>query len=84
MCRETLWPATVYPFALCRISIFTPDFSPGCRRATPGVSYHKAIQEDNVDVIRSGVQRMTETGLVDMDGTHREYDAVIFATGYNT
>jgi hypothetical protein len=36
------------------VGIFTPKWDPGCRRATPGVEYHKALQEDNVEVFRAG------------------------------
>jgi len=66
------------------IEVFTPNWDPGCRRATPGVTYHRAIQEDNVDVVRAGVSELTEDGLIDTNGVERKYDAIIFATGYNT
>jgi len=64
--------------------VFIPNWDIGCRRATPGVQYHRAIQEDNVAVIRAGTAEITETGLIDTLGDAHEYDAIIFATGYNT
>lgn len=60
-----------------------PDFSPNCRRLTPGPGYLEALQEDNVQFIRQGIKRFTETGIETVDGTHREVDAVFCATGAN-
>lgn len=60
-----------------------PDFSPNCRRLTPGPGYLEALQEDNVDFIRQPIRRFTETGIETADGTHREVDAVFCATGAN-
>jgi cation diffusion facilitator CzcD-associated flavoprotein CzcO len=53
-----------------------PDFSPNCRRLTPGPGYLEAIIEDNVDYIRTPIKRFAETGIETTDGTHREVDAV--------
>lgn len=60
-----------------------PDFSPNCRRLTPGPGYLEAITEDNVDYIRSPIRRFTSTGIEAADGKHREVDAVFCATGAN-
>lgn len=60
-----------------------PDFSPNCRRLTPGPGYLEALQEDNVEYIRQGIKRFTATGIETLDGTHREVDAVFCATGAN-
>lgn len=61
-----------------------PDFSPNCRRLTPGPGYLEAISEDNVEYITTHIKRFTETGIETQDGVHREVDAVICATGANT
>lgn len=60
-----------------------PDFSPNCRRLTPGPGYLEALQEDNVQYIRQGIKRLTPTGIETEDGTHREVDAIFCATGAN-
>ncbi|KAF4119238.1 putative flavoprotein CzcO [Geosmithia morbida] len=60
-----------------------PDFSPNCRRLTPGPGYLEAITEDNVDFITTGIKRFTETGIETVDGKHREVDAIFCATGAN-
>ncbi|KAI1858746.1 uncharacterized protein JN550_012496 [Neoarthrinium moseri] len=60
-----------------------PDFSPHCRRLTPGPGYFEAITEDNVEYIQAHIKRFTETGIETVDGKHREVDAVFCATGAN-
>ncbi|ROT36081.1 4-hydroxyacetophenone monooxygenase [Sodiomyces alkalinus F11] len=60
-----------------------PDFSPHCRRLTPGPGYLEAITSDNVDYIRTKIRRFTATGIETEDGTHREVDAIFCATGAN-
>lgn len=60
-----------------------PDFSPNCRRLTPGPGYLEAITQGNVDYIRTPIKRFTETGIETIDGKHRAVDAVICATGAN-
>ncbi|KAL2889556.1 putative sterigmatocystin biosynthesis monooxygenase stcW [Ceratocystis lukuohia] len=60
-----------------------PDFSPNCRRLTPGPGYLEALTEDNVELIQVGIKRFTETGIETTDGVLREVDAIICATGAN-
>ncbi|KAK4195531.1 hypothetical protein QBC40DRAFT_269199 [Triangularia verruculosa] len=52
-----------------------PDFSPNCRRLTPGPGYLEAISEDNVEYIASRIARFTEDGIVTIDGKERKVDA---------
>ncbi|KAK3385967.1 hypothetical protein B0H63DRAFT_395603 [Podospora didyma] len=61
-----------------------PDFSPNCRRLTPGPGYLEAISEPNVEYIRTPIARFTETGIITTDGVERVVDAVFCATGANT
>lgn len=61
-----------------------PDFSPNCRRLTPGPGYLEAITEDNVDYIRTPIKKFTKTGIETVDGVQRDVDAVFCATGANT
>ncbi|EMT71967.1 Putative sterigmatocystin biosynthesis monooxygenase stcW [Fusarium odoratissimum] len=56
----------------------------GCRRLTPSLPYLKAIQEPNVNVIRTGIRRITEKGIETDDGEVHEVDTLICATGFNT
>lgn len=66
------------------LPLFLPKWSIGCRRLTPAVGYFQAITADNVDVVRSSVTEVTPTGLIDAEGKLREYDAIIWATGFDT
>ena len=60
-----------------------PDFSPNCRRLTPGPGYLEALGEENVEYIQTPIKAFTKTGIVTTDGQHREVDAVFCATGAN-
>ena len=61
-----------------------PDFPPLCKRLTPGPGYLEALTRENVDVIPAGISHITTTGIVTSDGTHREVDAIVCATGFDT
>ncbi|KAK3900346.1 hypothetical protein C8A05DRAFT_36022 [Staphylotrichum tortipilum] len=61
-----------------------PDFDVGCRRVTPGEGYLEALQEDNVEIVRTGIQEVTSAGVVTNDGKTYEVDVIIAATGYDT
>lgn len=65
------------------IDSILPNFSPGCRRLTPGPGYLEAIVAENVDYISTPIQRFTKTGIITEDGIHREVDSVICSTGAN-
>lgn len=60
-----------------------PDFSPNCRRLTPGPGYLEALTEDNVDFISTPISHFTKEGIVDTNGVERKVDAVICSTGAN-
>ena len=61
-----------------------PDFSPHCRRLTPGPGYLEALCAENVDFIREVIKRFTAHGIETKDGKIRNVDAVFCATGANT
>lgn len=60
-----------------------PEFSPHCRRLTPGPGYLEALTKDNVSFIQTPIKRFTKTGIETVDGVHRAVDAVICSTGAN-
>lgn len=60
------------------------DFSTSISRLTPGPGYLEALVEDNVDFISTGIKRITETGIETEDGASRDYDTIVFATGFDT
>lgn len=62
-----------------------PDFAVGCKRVIPsGSRFLKALKQDNVDKVFTGVSSFTETGCIDDEGQHHQGDVVICATGFNT
>lgn len=66
------------------LKYIVPDFSPHCRRLTPGPGYLEAISEPNVEFIPTPIERFTAHGIQTVDGKIRDVDAVICATGANT
>jgi cation diffusion facilitator CzcD-associated flavoprotein CzcO len=60
-----------------------PDFSPSCRRLTPGPGYLEALTEGNVGFISTPIKSFTKDSIITNDGTERKVDAVICATGAN-
>jgi len=62
---------------------FTPKWSLGCRRVTPGDPYMRAVQEPNVSVHFTGVSAITEDSLIGGDGIERKADTIICATGFD-
>ena len=60
-----------------------PEWSLGCRRLTPGNGYLEALCADNCDLLVGPIDAITETGILMKDGTHREFDAIICATGFD-
>lgn len=65
------------------LSSIVPDFSPNCRRLTPGPGYLEALTEDNVSFIRTPISHFTASGIVDTSGVERKVEAVICSTGAN-
>lgn len=61
-----------------------PDFPPGCRRLTPGPGYLEALTDEKVDVIKTEISNIDSTGITTADGVHREVDAIVCATGFDT
>ncbi|KAK1751476.1 flavin-binding monooxygenase [Echria macrotheca] len=61
-----------------------PDFDVGCRRVTPGEGYLEALQEDNVEIVRTSIKEITADAVVTSDGKSYPVDVIITATGYDT
>ena len=48
---------------------FVPDFSPNCRRLTPGPGYLEALTAENVTYVTTPIEKFTASGIVTTDGT---------------
>lgn len=64
--------------------LLQPDFEPGCKRILISDDYFPALCQPNVEIVREGVERITETGVIGTDGTERECDVIIFGTGFRS
>jgi cation diffusion facilitator CzcD-associated flavoprotein CzcO len=60
----------------------TPNFRFGCKRALLSNEYYPALARDNVDVIDTGIERITETGIIDKQGKAHDVDVIIWGTGF--
>jgi cation diffusion facilitator CzcD-associated flavoprotein CzcO len=60
----------------------TPNFALGCKRVLISNDWYPALERTNVDLISTGIDRIDAGGVITTDGTRREVDAVIVATGF--
>ena len=63
-------------------SKLTPDHPMGCKRLVFSSDYLPALTRSNVEVVNSPARYLKARSLVTEDGTEREVDAVVCATGY--
>ncbi|WP_067720167.1 flavin-containing monooxygenase [Nocardia yamanashiensis] len=61
----------------------TPDFRIGCKRMLISNEYYPALGRDNVELVTDGIQEIKAGSIVTKDGTEREIDAIIVATGFH-
>ncbi|NEW40301.1 NAD(P)/FAD-dependent oxidoreductase [Nocardia cyriacigeorgica] len=61
----------------------TPNFRIGCKRMLISNDYYPALDRDNVDVVTDGIAEVRANSIVTKDGTEREIDALIVATGFH-
>jgi cation diffusion facilitator CzcD-associated flavoprotein CzcO len=62
---------------------FIPEWSPGCRRLTPGEGYLEALIRPNVTcVFDNAISEVTPTGVLSADGTQHDVDIIACATGF--
>lgn len=61
----------------------TPNFSMGCKRMLISNNYYPALAQSNVDVVTDPIAEVRAGAIVTRDGTVREIDALIVATGFH-
>ncbi len=62
----------------------TPTFEIGCKRILISNDYYPALDRDNVDLVTDRITKVTADAVVTADGTEREVDALVVATGFHT
>ncbi|MBJ7289662.1 NAD(P)/FAD-dependent oxidoreductase [Williamsia sp.] len=60
----------------------TPDFRAGCKRLLMTSAYYPALQEDNCRLITWPIARISEKGVRTVEGVEHQFDALVFATGF--
>ena len=66
------------------IEALTPDYEIGCKRVIIDDAYYPALARDNVSLVTTPISRITEAGLELADGSERQFDAIIYGTGFRT
>ncbi|MFT3663063.1 MAG: NAD(P)/FAD-dependent oxidoreductase [Gordonia sp. (in: high G+C Gram-positive bacteria)] len=81
--------------ALCRANIFkgirdpelrakvTPTFAVGCKRILKSNDWYPALDRPNVDLVTTGIDRITAEAIVTADGVEHPVDAIVVATGFH-
>ena len=61
----------------------TPDYDIGCKRPTFSDDYLPTFNKDFVHLNTTGIERVTSRGIVTVDNTEHEFDAIVYATGFD-
>ena len=59
-----------------------PDYAFGCKRVLFSSQYLPTLARPDVELVNAPLTEVTETGLRTADGVHREFDCIIWATGF--
>jgi len=62
----------------------TPDYPLGCKRVLISDDYYPTLNRDSVHLVTDPIGRITADGIVTRDGTERELDTIVFATGFRS
>ena len=62
----------------------TPNFAFGCKRVLISNAYYPALAADNVELVTDPIAKVTGSSIVTADGTEREIDVLVVATGFWT
>ncbi|MFT4289006.1 flavin-containing monooxygenase [Nocardioides sp.] len=62
----------------------TPTYEIGCKRILISNRYYPALDADNCDLVTEGIERIEGNAIIGRDGTRREVDVLIVATGFET
>lgn len=59
-----------------------PNYTIGCKRILISSDYYPALQRDNLNLVTSGIRRVTEDAVIDGDGHEHKVDAIVLGTGF--
>src|SRR3954464_1262847 len=61
----------------------TPDWPIGCKRILMSNTWYPMLGRAHVDLVTDGIAEVRENAIVTADGTVREVDAIVVATGFH-
>ncbi|TMB47037.1 MAG: NAD(P)/FAD-dependent oxidoreductase [Deltaproteobacteria bacterium] len=64
--------------------VLVPDYPVGGKRILISDDYYQALGRENVELVTSGIDHVTEDGIVTRDGATHPADVLIFATGFQS
>ena len=64
-------------------SRLTPDYDIGCKRAAVSDTYLPTFNKEFVHLNTTPIERVTSRGIVTVDNVEHEFDAIVFATGFD-
>lgn len=66
------------------IELSTPDYPPFGKRMLLDNGWYSMLRRDNVELIPRAVEKVTRTGVIDADGSARDFDIIVLATGFHS
>jgi cation diffusion facilitator CzcD-associated flavoprotein CzcO len=60
----------------------TPTYPMGCNRILLSSDWYPTLARDDVELLASGVERITPDGFVTADGRRRNADVIVWCTGF--
>ena len=61
----------------------TPDWQIGCKRILISNTWYPMLAREHVDLVTDGIVEVRENAIVTADGSVREVDAIVLATGFH-
>ncbi|MCW2651739.1 MAG: hypothetical protein QOE41_4545 [Mycobacterium sp.] len=61
----------------------TPSYRAGCKRILISDNFYQAVANPKTELITDSIARLTQDGIATVDGTERDVDAIVFATGFH-
>jgi cyclohexanone monooxygenase len=62
--------------------VLTPSSRYACKRGLVSDDFYAALNRDNVELVASGLERVTPTGIITEAGRSIDVDIIIYCTGY--
>lgn len=62
----------------------TPTYPLGCKRIIYSNDFYPALTRAHVELVTTGIERITPRGIVTIDGRERPVDVLVCATGFET